>query len=751
MKAKEKKKIFRSIGIIFILLIAMGFMFPTIFNNLKFGLDLQGGFEVLYQVESIDGHEVTEDMVKNTYKTISTRIDGLGITEPVIIVEGLDRIRVQLAGVKNPEDARNELSSVASLTFRDTSDHLLMTSSVLRAGGAKVGTDDKGKPAVSLGVSDKDNFFNTTKKISESSDNRIVIWLDYQEGTNSFAKDGANCGNEEEARCLSVAAVSQGFASDVIIQGNFTTDEVEKLVRLINSGSLPTKLEEVSSKTVEASFGASSLTETFTAGIIGISAIVLLLIVLYRFAGFVAGIGIFIYTFFTFLTFWLFGGVLTLPGIAALVIGIGMAVDACVISFARIKEELKEGTNLQDAYKLGNQNSFMTIFDANITTLLTAIILFMLGESSVKGFATMLIISIFITMIVMVYVMRYLLALFVKTGFFNKKLNLFIGLKKKEKNKEVFSKIDFVKPRIKVYVVTIIIFIIGIISLLTNGLNLGIDFSGGSSISIASSKSIDSQVIKKDFDNFKYDITEIEEISKNNVIVTIDAILDKKEIVEVQKYFTDKYEAQTDIGVVSNIVSKELIKNSFLAVCIASIGIIIYVSVRFRFSYAVTGIIALLHDAIMIVIMFSLLKLEVSSIFVAAILSIIGYSINDTIVIFDRMRETITKKYKGTLKSEEDVADVVNSSLRNTLDRSIITTLTTLIAVISLIIFGSYEIFNFNIAMLFGLIAGAYSSIAIAAQLWFDITRKNLGKKIKKKWYEEDNDIEELKIKGINS
>jgi len=751
VKAKEKKKIFRKISVVFIILVAMGFIFPTIFKNLKFGLDLQGGFEVLYQVESIDGSAVTEDMVKNTYKNISTRIDGLGITEPVIIVEGLDRIRVQLAGVKNPEDARNELSSVASLTFRDTNDRLLMTSDVLRAGGSKVSSDDKGRPVVGLSIKDKDTFYDITKKLSESSDNRIVIWLDYQEGVDSFASKGETCGSEEEPRCLSVASVGQAFASDVVIQGNFTVDKVERLVRLINAGSLPTKLEEVSSKTVEASFGANSLTETFIAGIIGISVIVLILIALYRFAGFVASIAIYIYTFFTFLTFWLFGGVLTLPGIAALVIGIGMAVDACVISFARIKDELRDGTNLQDAYKLGNENSFMTIFDANITTLLTAIILFILGESSVKGFATMLIISIFITMIVMVYVMRYLLGLFVKTRFFDKKLNLFIGVKKKQKDKEPFSYIDFVKPRKIVYVTTIIIFIIGIISLFTNGLNLGIDFSGGSSVSIASSQKLDKKLIEKDFDNFKYEVTVIEEINNNNVIVTIDAVLDKDEIVEVQNYFSDKYEAQTDIGVVSNIVSKELVKNSFLSIFIASIGIIIYVSIRFRFSYAVTGIIALLHDAFMIVIMFSLLKLEVASIFIAAILSIIGYSINDTIVIFDRMRETITKKYKGNLKTEDDVADVVNSSLRNTLDRSIITTMTTLFAVIALIIFGSYEIFNFNIAMLFGLIAGAYSSIAIAAQLWFDITKKNLGKKIKKKWYEEDNDIEELKIKGINS
>lgn len=747
-----KSKLSKNIGIIAAILVLMGLIFPLIFNNLKYGLDLQGGFEVLYKVNSIDGSKVTNDMVTNTYKTILNRIDGLGITEPVIIVEGNDRIRVQLAGVTNPEDARNELSSVASLTFRNTSDELLMTSNILRAGGAKIGTDANGKPAVSLSIKDKDTFYNVTKGISESSDPRIVIWLDYEEGVNSFSKEGSYCGSSSAPRCLSVAGVDQGFASDVIIQGNFTTEQVEKLVRLINSGSLPTKLEEISSKTVEASFGVNSLEKTFTAGIIAISAIIVFLIVLYRFAGFIASVTILIYTFLTFLTFWLFGGVLTLPGIAALVIGIGMAVDACVISFARIKEELKAGNGLQEAYRLGNKNSLMAIFDGNITTLLTAIILFILGESSVKGFATMLIISIIVTMFIMVYVLRFLLNLFVKTKYFDDKLKLFIGFDKSKKNKkDLFAKMDFIKHKKVYYLITIVLIVIGTISLFTNGLKLGIDFNGGSSITIISEQELPKKAIEEDFKTLNYDLYELETLNDNSVIAKINDSLTNEEVVSAQTYFKNKYEARTDIGVISNIVSRDLIKNAVLSLIFATIGMIIYVSVRFKFSYAISGMIALLHDAFIMVIAFSLLQFEVSSIFIAALLSIIGYSINDTIVTFDRIRENITKKYKGKFKNKEQIDEVVNDSLRETVSRNIITSITTLITVLSLIIFGSHEIFTFNIAMFIGLIAGVYSSIFIAPQLWADINKKNFGKPIKKKWYEEDDEKEELKIKGINS
>ena len=325
MKQKKTGNIglIKNIGIILILMIIVAMVTPTLFKSLNFGLDLQGGFEVLYQVKSIDGSKVTSDMVNSTYKTIQKRIDVLGVSEPIITVEGDDKIRVQLAGITDKEEARTMLSTAANLTFRDTSDNLLMNSDVLKAGGAKVGEDANGMPAVALSVKDKDKFYKVTKKVSDMEDNRIVIWLDFDEEVNNFQTEQNNCGSLNDSKCLSVASVSQGFASDVIIQGNFTQDEVKNLVELINSGSLPTKLEEISSKTVAASFGANSLDKTFVAGIVGIALIILFMIAVYRFSGFIASIGIILYTVITFAIFWLIGGVLTLPGIAAILLGIG--------------------------------------------------------------------------------------------------------------------------------------------------------------------------------------------------------------------------------------------------------------------------------------------------------------------------------------------------------------------------------------------------------------------------------------------
>ena len=738
-----------------ILLIVLGFAFKPILKNLNFGLDLQGGFEVLYQVEGVDGKKVTENMTTNTYKTISRRIDALGVTEPNITVEGKDKIRVQLAGVKDPEEARNVISKVANLSFRDTEDNLLMSSDVLKSGGAKVSQDNYGNPAVSLSIDDKDKFYKVTKKISESDDNRIVIWLDYDEKEDSFSAEESLCGTEG-SKCLSVASVSQGFSSDVIIQGKFSEEEVTSLVELINSGSLPTKLVEISSKTVGASFGDNTLSKTFIAGVIGIALIVLFMIIVYHFAGFISSVSIIVYTFATIFIFWLVGGTLTLPGIAALVIGIGMAIDAAILNFARIKDELYEGKSVRNAHKLGNKNSFMTILDANITTLIVAIILFILGESSIKGFATVLIISIFVTMIVMVFFNRKLLAKFVETGIFDNKPNFFVGVKKEDipdrskgekRKRHDFEKIDFVKKRHIFMTISSIIIIAGAILIATSGLKLGIDFKGGTSIDLITEEKITKNDIKEDIKALDYNLEEVN-LLENEVMIKIDNTLTKKEIVNTEKYFNEKYQAKTDIGVVSDIVKKELIKNAILSLIFASIGITIYMSLRFKFDYGISTIIALLHDVFIVIALFSLFRLEVSSIFVAAILSIIGYSINDKIVTFDRIRENLRKKKQ--IKTADELKDIVNKSLRSVLTRSINTTLTVIFPVLALIFLGSKEILTFNLALLFGLIIGVYSSLFIASQIWFDIRIHNLGKPTKKHEFDDD-EIEELKIKGINS
>ena len=354
---KGKKKVIFCTFILIVVAILLCASFKPLLDNLNYGLDLQGGFEVLYKVDSIDGSKMNQSKLTATYKTLSKRIDSLGVSEPEIITEGNNHIRVKLAGVKDADEARKQLSTVATLSFRDTDDNLLMTSSVLQSGGAKVSQDAEGNPAVLLSVKDKDKFYSVTNRVKDYKNNMIVIWLDYDKANDSYENEKNECGTSK-SNCLSAATVSQGFASDVIIQGNFTEEEATNLVDLINSGSLPSKLTEISSKTVEASFGGDTLSKTITAGVIGVAIIFLILILVYHFAGFISSVALLLYAILVFAVFWLVGGVLTLPGIAAVILGIGMAVDANVITYSRIKDELYKGRSLKEAFKLGSKESF---------------------------------------------------------------------------------------------------------------------------------------------------------------------------------------------------------------------------------------------------------------------------------------------------------------------------------------------------------------------------------------------------------
>ena len=746
------------------IIIACVVSYQPLLDKIHYGLDLQGGFEVLYKVSPIDkSKKIDSDILDNTYKSLLKRIDILGVSEPEITIEGDDRIRVKLAGVTNKEEAREVLSSTASLTFRDTSNHLLMTSEVL-GGNAKVSTDQNGKPAVSLSIKDKDKFYEVTSKVSKMSNNLIVIWLDYDEEKDSYSSEKEKCGSLSDSHCLSAATVSQGFSSDVIISGSFTEDEAKNLVELINSGALPTKLEEISSRTVEADFGESSLNKTLTAGVIGIIIVVLIITAVYHFSGFIASIGVLLYTALTFLVFYLLNGVLTLPGIAAMLLGIGMAVDANVISFERVKELLKIGRPLEEAFKEGNKESLSSILDSNITTMIVAIILFILGESSVKGFATMLIISIIVTVLVMVVFVRTILKFFVETKFFDNKLNFFVGVKKKQiiPSEDVripFKNLEFVRNRKYFLSFTVIVIVFGTILSVVRGVNLGVDFTGGTTITISKNEKVKLKTVEKELKNSKYNIKKTED-SNDDITITIDEVLDKNHIKKLSQRLEKEYDTDTDIYTVSKVVKQELTKNAIKSLIFASIGILIYVALRFKFNYAISALVALFHDVLMIILFFCIFKLEITSIFIAAILTIIGYSINDTIVTFDMIRENYKKKLQqkiGKRKkniedihlNDEELIDLVNDSVRTTFTRSVLTTLTTIFPVICLLIFGAKEIFNFNIALLVGFIAGVYSSIYISNQLWLILETRRL-KKPPKKDDSDKKEISEIEIKGVN-
>jgi SecD/SecF fusion protein len=432
-------------------------------------------------------------------------------------------------------------------------------------------------------------------------------------------------------------------------------------------------------------------------------------------------------------------GVLTLPGIAALILGVGMAVDANIITYERIKEELKVGKSVKSAFQAGEKNAFTAILDSNLNTILAGSVLFFYGTSSVKGFATMLILSVVLSFITAVYGSRLLLGLWVHSKFLNKKKTWF-GVKESEihdLNQNVdtldlptkFDKFDFVKNRKKFFILSGTLIAIGLVLLLVFRLNLSIDFTSGTRVDIQSNTPLTTAKIQTAFKNLGLKADDIvPSVDKKEVAARFRGVLTKEQIAKLRTSFIKELGADNiSISTVSPTIGKELAKNAIFALLIASIGIIIYVSLRFELYMAIAAIIAMLHDAFFMVAFFSITRLEVDLTFIAAVLTIIGYSIHDTIVTFDRMRENMHKKKR--LKTFQDIVDVVNQSIRQTLTRSLNTVGTVLVTVIMLLIFGSPSIRNFSIALLVGLVVGVYSSVFVAASLWVVMKGKELKKK----------------------
>lgn len=752
---KSVNRIITFIIVVVALFTAMGLTVQKVLDDVNLGLDLQGGFEVLYEVEPLkEGQKITSDVVTDTTQALTNRIDQFGVSEPSIQIEGDNRIRIQLAGIDDQSSARELLSSTAHLTFRDVNDNLLMDGSDLKEGGAKSSFHpDTNKPIVTLTLKDASKFAEITRELSQkpAGENLIVIWLDFDEGVDSYAKEAT----KTNPKFISAAAVQNELnTTDVMIEGNdFTVKETKELASILNAGALPVKLKEVYSTSVGAQFGQDALKSTVFASIVGVVLIFVFMLLFYRLPGFISIITLTVFTYLVLVIFNGFNAVLTLPGIAALVLGIGMAVDANILTAERIREELRVGKPIDEAFKLGSKQSLSAIIDAQLTTLLAAAVLFYFGTSSVKGFATTLMISIVLSFVTSVWLSRILLGLLVKSGYFTSPFLYGVRKSKIHKPEENvktldlttnFDRFDFVHNRRKFYGLSFIILVVGIVILSIYNLNLGIDFSKGTRVEVLSNEKITQDEITNYLEKIGHpsDDVVISGDEENIAVIRYKEDLSQKEILDFKEKVKAEYGHEPSISTVSPQVGRELAKNAIYALAIAAIGIIIYVAIRFEWRMGVGAIISLLHDVFFMVAIFSFLRLEVDITFIAAILTIVGYSINDTIVTFDRIRENID--HQGKISTPEELALIVNKSLRQTMTRSINTVLTVIIVVVALLIFGAPAITNFNIALLIGLVTGMYSSICIAAQIWYSLKVRQMKKgvtvvkKEKKQWGSDD-------------
>ena len=733
---------------------------PSIRNGMTLGLDLQGGFEILYEVSPLDGQDMPE--MSSVVSSVRKRVDVLGVNEPEITVEGDNRIRVQLAGVDNPEQARRIISSTANLTFRDVNDNLLMDATVLEEGGASVAQDQYGNYVVNLNLSDSNTFYQVTSQVAAmgSGQNLMVAWLDYEEGE-SYAAES----RKEDPAYISAATVSEGINSDSAqISGNFTLESATELADLINSGSLPVQMTEIYSDVVSADYGMDAFSSTMLAGAIGVAAVMLFMICVYRLPGVISAITLAVYIFVVFLLYNAMGAVFTLSGIAAHVLGVGMAVDSNILTFERIKESMYAGRSVKTAFREGSKDSFRTIVDAQLTTFISALILYIFGTGSVKGFATMLIVSTITTLLLIVFIVRFLLGLLVNSGCLDNRYELF-GVKKgdvpdvsKGEERRKFTKFkgfDFV-GKAKYFICTsLAILAISIVCMGVNGfsgngvMNLGIDFTSGTTLTIQSDAAIDQDTLESQLEELGLDPSSVKINGSESNIASVylkDAV-DADTMSTVKASLQETYGHEVTDNTVTPVIGQELVRNAVIISVLAWIGILIYMSVRFKWDYALSAIVALIHDVLIILAFCAIFRLEINTEIVAVLLTIIGYSVNNSIVVFDRIRDRV-RAHRGRITKEE-YRELVNEAIQATCTRSVFSTLTTMLPVIFLLFMGSGAIFVFNLTLLIGLIAGAGSSLFIAAQLWYHLRLREKPKKVKKV-KRSKKELDEMIVPGVN-
>lgn len=708
-------------------------------KNIKLGLDLEGGVSITYQVKGETPS--AEDMSDTIYK-LQKRVEQYS-TEATVYQEGDDRISIEIPGVTDANEILSELGQPGSLYFikekdsdgnpnygLDTSGHYVLAKSMdeLKEEGSVVLTGTDIKSAKSGSYQD-----------STTGANENVVQLSMtKEGTEKFAEATKAAKEAKETIAIyydgdliSVPSVNAEITDgQAIIEGNMSYEEAEQLASTIRIGGLSVELEEIRSNVVGAQLGEEAISTSLMAGAVGLAIVFVFMCVVYLLPGLASSLALVIYTGLILVLLNAFDITLTLPGIAGIILGIGMAVDANVIIFARVKEELTAGKSVKSALNAGFHKAMSAILDGNITTLIAAAVLWLKGSGTVKGFAQTLALGIVVSMFTALVITRMIVYAFYAVGIRNTKL---YGRIKEER-----APIDFLGKRKIFFAVSVAVILIGFVFMGVNAgtgkgaLNYSLEFKGGTSTNVTFDKAytlkeIDETMIP-DLEKVTDDPNiQVQTVANSNQVIFKTQTLDLEKREAFAKYMADKFGVEEkDITTenISSTVSSEMRVDAIIAVAIATVFMLLYIWLRFKdIRFATSAVVALIHDVLVVLAFYVIARISVGNTFIACMLTIVGYSINATIVIFDRIREEMKTKKRG-----EELDVLVNRCITRTLTRSIYTSLTTFVMVAVLFIMGVSSIKEFALPLMVGIICGAYSSVCITGALWY-VMKTKIGKK----------------------
>lgn len=726
--------------ILFLLMMALlaGFVYTAYYglgadksgslSSIDLGLDLAGGVSITYGVTG-DETPSAEDMSDTIYK-LQRRVDVYS-TEAQVYQEGTNRINIEIPGVTDANAILEELGQPGNLYFirqkdPDGNDNYDMMNIPL-----KTIEEMKEEGSVILEGTDVASARVVYQGSANATNQQPVVELRFTDsGKDAFATataeavtTGETIGIYYDGEIISAPTVRSAITDgNAIIEGSFTYERAEALASTIRIGGLKVSLEELRSNVVGAQLGANAIQTSLKAALIGFLCIIFFMVVVYRLMGLAASLALSFYVSLLIILLSAFEVTLTLPGIAGIILSIGMAVDANVLIFARIREEIALGKGVLASMQSGYKKALSAILDGNITTVIAAAVLYFLGTGSVKGFALTLFIGIITSMITALLISRALMSLLYHMGFSAETL---YGRAKEN------ARFDYVGKRKLFYGISLLLIVLGIGVMAMNAgsgkgaLNYNLDFVGGTATSVTfneawTTETLDNEVVPKIRDVAGVPTVQTQTVSGGNEVIFKTVPLSATQRTAIAEMLEADYgvsEENVTAETISATISDEMQRDATIAVIVALVLMLLYIRIRFKdFKFGASAITALVHDALIVIAAYAVTRIGVGSTFIACVLTIIGYSINNTIVTFDRVRENM-----GGVSRADALAEVVNNSVSQTLTRSLFTSLTTFVMVLMLFIFGVKDIRDFALPLMAGVVAGTYSSIFIASPLWYDL------------------------------
>lgn len=724
MKYNLKKKITVSV---FVLAMLIGFTLIALFGydsngtgsvkDTDLGLDLAGGVSITYEIKD---ENPSEQDLKDTIAKLEKRVESKS-TESQVYQAGEKRITVEIPGVTDANAILEELGTPGSLEFLDTTGYAawaakqeytpLLTGSDVKSAQAYSDTSSSSTPSFGVQLTFTDEGASKFEKATADNVGK-VIYIVY---------DG------EIQSAPTVQTKISGVTASITNMASF--EEADGLATFIRIGSIPLALEEVSSNIVGAQLGHDAITTSLFAATVGFAILFIFMVGVYRVPGLAATFALWIYTALVLIIVSAYDMTLTLPGIAGIVLGIGMAVDANIVIFSRIREELGAGTNIENAITSGYHKATSAVVDGNVTTLIASFVLYIFGTGPIKGFATTLAVSIVVSMFTALFVTRIIMKLFYSFGITNPK---WYG---KTTHKKPFDVIGIRKWCITGSIVAILAGAAGMVVNNANGnniMNFSIEFIGGTTTTFTFDKEYTQQEIENDIIPVIKSVGGVSEVQQQKVkdstqVTFKTSELDRDKRVEVEEAVAKKFPLKADTIVesdtISGSVSSTMKESAVLASVIATICMLVYIWFRFRdIKFAAAAVLALLHDVLVVIAFYVLARIPVGTTFIACILTIVGYSINSTIVIFDRIREKLAVANEKT-----DIKYLLNDCVTSTFTRTLNTNITTLIMLIALFVFSVTSVREFTLPLMVGVVVGAYSSACITSSLWYMLGGRKKG------------------------